>query len=65
MPDNIFRRALELLSTKSGYEMTNLEAQLVATAIVPLLLRPEYSDIPICQGLQALSDLLECKARDK
>lgn len=59
MPETIFREALVLLSTKNGRQMSQDEAETVATAILPLMVLPEYSHIPIGEGLEDLAKTLE------
>jgi len=59
MTKNIFRKALIILSTKSGQDMSDGERELVATALIPLMLSPEYSDKPICKGLKNLAEMIE------
>ena len=56
---NIFREAHRLLATKSGREMSDDERGLVTTASIPLNLLPEFSDMTIAEGLDALAKLVE------
>lgn len=56
---NIFREAHRLLSSKNGPEMTQDELELVGTAIIPLMVLPEFSDITIAIGLDAIASLVE------
>ena len=56
---NIFHEALMLLSTRNGQGMSNKEAKTVAVAMIPLMLLPQYSDIPISEGLEDLAKMVE------
>jgi hypothetical protein len=56
---NIFREALLLLSTKNGEDMSEEETETVSTAIIPLMLLPEYFNIPIPDGLEDLARMVE------
>ena len=57
---NLFREAKQLLKKKdSGSKLTDEEQGLISTAIVPLMLLPEYNNIPINQGLEKLAKILE------
>lgn len=61
---NIFREAKALLDRKTGPEMTDDELELVATAIIPLLRLPQYSDVTIADGLEAIARLVEEARRE-
>ena len=56
---NIFREALMLLSTRNGEGMSDEERELLATALIPLMLLPQYQDIPIGEGLENLARMIE------
>jgi hypothetical protein len=56
---NIFHEALMLLSTRNGQGMSDEERETVSTAIIPLMLLPQYSDIPIGEGLEDLDKMVE------
>jgi len=56
---NIFSEALMLLSTRNGQGMSDEEAETVAVAMIPLMLLPQYSDIPIGEGLEDLAKMVE------
>jgi hypothetical protein len=56
---NIFREALMLLNTRNGQGMSDEERELMATALIPLMLLPQYSNIPIHDGLEDLTKMLE------
>lgn len=60
MPEtNIFREALVLLSTRNGQGMSDEESETVALAMIPLMVLPEYSEVPIGEGLEDLAKILE------
>lgn len=59
MPGNIFREAKQLLESKNGRDMSEEERELVNIALIPLLLLPEYNDVPIARGLEDLAQILE------
>ena len=54
---NLFRQAKQFLDRKDS--LTDEEQGLVNTAIIPLMLLPEYNDIPISQGLEELAKIVE------
>lgn len=58
---NLFRQAKELLDTKAGPEMSEAEAQLIATAIIPLMINADglFADITIAEGLEELAKIIE------
>jgi len=56
---NIFHEALMLLSTRNGQGMSDEERETVSTAIIPLMLLSQYSDIPIGEGLEDLAKMVE------
>jgi len=56
---NIFSQAKWLLDHKNGDEMTEDEVNLVSAAIILLYLNPEYSDVPIGEGLEALARITD------
>ena len=57
---NLFREAKQLLDKRdNGSELTEEEAELVATAIIPLMILPEYNDTPISQGLLELAKMMD------
>jgi len=57
---NIFRQAAELLKAKDkGTELTEEELWLVNTAIIPLMTLPEYNNVPISEGLETLTKIVE------
>jgi hypothetical protein len=56
---NIFQEASTLLRTKNGRDMSEEEAETLATAMIPLMLLPQYSDLPIVEGLEELGRMLE------
>jgi len=57
---NLFLEAKQLLKKKdSGSELTEEELELINTATIPLMLLPEYNNIPINQGLEKLAKILE------
>lgn len=56
---NIFREAQQLLKEKLGCEMTQDEQELVAAAMIPLMVHGAYSDIPIDDALEDLARILE------
>ena len=56
---NIFKEAKQLLETKESWEMTEEELNLIGTALIPLMLVRAYSDIPIDEGLEDLSGIIE------
>ena len=59
-PDgNLFRQAKQLLDRKSGPQMTEEEAKVIQTAIIPLLLIPAFGDITIGEGLEELAKMVE------
>jgi len=58
MTKNIFRKALIILSRKSQ-GMTDEEREIVNTALIPLMIVPQYSDKPICKGLKNLAKMTE------
>lgn len=56
---NIFQKALTIMSTKKGQDMSDDEREIIATALLPLMVSPGYSDIPIYEGLENLARMLE------
>jgi len=56
---NIFHEASVLLSTRNGQGMSDEERDTVAVAMIPLMLLPQYSDIPIDEGLEDLAKMVE------
>lgn len=56
---NIFREALTLIHTKNGHDMTEEQRETVSTAMLPLMLLSQYSDIPIGEGLEDLARMFE------
>jgi len=69
MTENIFRQAKQLLDKKdSGGELTEEELRLIATAIIPLMVKTDGvfpEDITIGEGLHELAKILEGVANDK
>ncbi len=61
---NIYREAHRLLATKSGRDMTQDELELVATAIIPAMVLPQYSDVPLGDCLEAIAKLVEEARQD-
>jgi len=64
---NIFRQAKQLLDTKRGDEMSEEELRLIATAIIPLMVRgcPLPDDITIGGGLEELTKIVEVSSTIK
>lgn len=56
---NTFRQALEILDTKNGDELTEDEQELVAAAMIPLFLLPQFNDMPVGEGLEELARIVE------
>lgn len=60
MAENLFRQAAELLRAKdAGAELTKEERELINTAIIPLMILPQYNDTSIAIGLGELAEILE------
>lgn len=59
MKTNIFREALTILSTHNGQAMSDDERDLVATALIPIMMSAKYSNVPIYEGLENLARMLE------
>lgn len=59
VPNNLFRRALEIHSRKLGSQLTEEEEKLLSAAMIPLNILPQYQDIPIDLGLQELAEIVE------
>lgn len=61
--DNIFREAKQLLDKKdNGTELTEEEAQLISTAIIPLMVKTNgifHEGITIGEGLDDLAKMVE------
>lgn len=56
---NIFEEALALINNKKGKHLKNKERRTISTAMLPLMILPEYSNTPICEGLEELSRMIE------
>ena len=61
---NIFRQAYQIVTTKSGAEMTGDELKLVSSALGIMInelpkFEPIYDELPIELGLLRLANLLE------
>ena len=56
---NIFQKALTIMSTKNGQDMSDDEREIIDTALLPLMVSPGYFDIPIYEGLEDLARMLE------
>lgn len=56
---NIFQKALTIMSTKNGQDISDDEREIIYTALLPLMMSPKYSDIPIYEGLGNLARMLE------
>jgi len=61
---NIFREALTILNTKNGHDMSEEETEKLTTAIIPLMLLPQYSHISITKGLEELANMIEERKDD-
>jgi len=59
METNIFREALTIMSTKNGQDMSDDEREIIDTALLPLMVSPGYSNVPIYEGLEDLARMLE------
>lgn len=61
---NIFRQAYEIITTKTGDEMTKKERKLVGIAVTFIAtqlvrVEPEYDELPISDGLLRLAKIAE------
>jgi len=58
--DNLFKQAKQLLAKKdAGGELTKEERELINTAIIPLMILPQYNDTPMAIGLGELVGIVE------
>lgn len=56
---NIFREALEILNNKHDGNMTKEEAEIVSSAIIPLMILPQYNHVDLREGLEYLARIVE------
>jgi len=56
---NLFSEALDLIDSKSQFDMTEEEKATVGAAMIPLMVLPRYKDTPIGEGLKELSKIIE------
>lgn len=56
---NIFREALEILNNKHDGNMTKEEAEIVSSAIIPLMILPQYNHVDLREGLAELARMVE------
>lgn len=59
MDGNIFRQALEILHSRRGDEMSEEEEEIVAAAMIPLNMLPEFNDKTTDEGLEVLAKIVE------
>ena len=59
MAENIFREALNILRNHHGDEMGEEEQEIVAAAMIPLNMLPEFNDKTRDEGLEELASIVE------